>query len=268
MRPKSTSIIYFSPTKTSKRVLEGIARGIDIPNINTFDLTQPIMESHEFQRNDALIIFGAPVYDGRIPKDAVERFRKFKGNNTPAVVVVVYGNRAFEDALLELETLVKNLGFNPFAGAAFIGEHSFSTKETPIASLRPDKDDLLKASDFGKSIRAKLENQSEIDEFERIKMPGNFPYKKGMKDSDIAPVTRNEDCVQCGTCVDVCPKGLLRIEEVVVLTNTKECILCCACIKECPTQSRVLENDHILHVTQWLHKNCSSRKEPELFMTH
>ena len=265
MTPKSLSLVYFSPTQTTKKILEGIAQGIEIPEIKTFDLTFPADKSHEFQKEDDLVIFGVPVYAGRMPEDAIKRIRDFKGNNTPAVLVVVYGNRAFEDALLEMKTLVAELGFNPFAGAAFIGEHSFSTSDKPIAPSRPDKKDLTLATEFGKSLKTKLDSLSDTTELQKIQVPGNVPYRDGIKASEAAPITREDDCVKCGTCAEVCPKEVVTVGDTVT-TDALGCILCCACIKNCPTQARVMENPNILKTAQWLYDNCGPRKEPELFI--
>lgn len=66
---------------------------------------------------------------------------------------VMYGNREYEDALLELNNIVVEAGFQPVAGGAFIDEHSFENDSTPIAKGRPDIKDLQKATEFGRTIR-------------------------------------------------------------------------------------------------------------------
>ena len=43
-------------------------------------------------------------------------------SQTPAVLVVVYGNRAYDDALLELSDIATGAGFVPLAAGAFVGE--------------------------------------------------------------------------------------------------------------------------------------------------
>ena len=78
-----------------------------------------------------MTILSAPVYAGRLPIEAVRRLRRIKAGEAPAVVVVVYGNRAYEDALLELQDLAGEQGFRPIAAGAFIGEHSYSTTGSP-----------------------------------------------------------------------------------------------------------------------------------------
>ncbi len=102
----TAQLIYFSPTHTTQRILTGIAQGIDVGDVIHLDLTPPGMQGRTFEVGEETIsLLGAPVYGGRLPKVAVERLYRVRGNDTPAVLVVVYGNRAFEDALLELKDI-------------------------------------------------------------------------------------------------------------------------------------------------------------------
>ena len=121
---KQVKLIYFSPTGTTRKVLEGIAGGITVEEAEHIDLTLPEGARQTIPPfSTELVIIGAPVYGGRLPVDAIERFKQLKADKTPAVLIVVYGNREYEDALLELKHLAVELGFNPIAGGAFIGEH-------------------------------------------------------------------------------------------------------------------------------------------------
>jgi flavodoxin len=109
MNISSATLVYFSPTQTTKKVVEGVARGVRVDTVEHLDLTPPQAKTRECEEmNDGLAIIGAPVYGGRIPGDVAHRLRRLKGNDTPAVVIVVYGNRAYGDALLELRDLVAN----------------------------------------------------------------------------------------------------------------------------------------------------------------
>src|ERR1700690_2267706 len=113
MKIDSTKLIYFSPTQTTRKVVENIAQGIQIVPVEHVDLTLPPAGMRErVEMHDELAIIGSPVYAGRLPVDVISRFRHLKGNATPAVIVVVYGNRAYEDALLELRDLALELGSN------------------------------------------------------------------------------------------------------------------------------------------------------------
>jgi ferredoxin len=114
-------LVFFSPTKTTDRILVGIAQGIQVDIVERLDLTPPEARTREFEEmRGELVIIGAPVYGGRIPPEAVYRLRRIKGNGTPAGVVAVYGNRAYEDALLELRDLAVEQGFRPIAVCATV----------------------------------------------------------------------------------------------------------------------------------------------------
>ena len=266
MNIKTVKLVYFSPTGTTKQTLEGIAKGIQGKHIERLDLTPPETKTQEFNElHDELALIGAPVYGGRIPLDAVHRLQRLKADGTPAVVVVVYGNRAYEDALLELRDLALEAGFRPVAGGAFIGEHSYSNDETPIATGRPDGEDLEKALEFGKRIRKKIEGVSALEDVPSLRVPGNFPYKERGKPSKISPVTHETICIKCGTCVSVCPKAAITMGET-IMTDPDDCIRCCACVKNCTTGARAMEHPRIKRAAEWLYTNYSERREPETFL--
>ena len=259
-------LVYFSPTKTTQKILEGIAQGTEVGTIEHLDLTPldaKIRDLDEIQ--DELVILGVPVYGGRVPLEAVPRLQRLKANRTPAVIVVVYGNREFEDALLELKDLAQKSGYVPVAGGAFIGEHSFANDTTPIANGRPDTEDLIKAKEFGLKIRRKMEDLDSIDEVYQPQVPGNSPYKKRRKPAEISPSTQEDPCTLCGTCASICPVAAITVEETVE-TDKLACILCCACVKSCPTGARVVEEPMLKQMAEWLSTNCHTRKEPETFI--
>ncbi len=215
--------------------------------------------------HDPLVIIGAPVYGGRIALEAAKRLHRLKANRTPAVIVVVYGNRAYEDALLELRNLTQEAGFIPVAGGAFVGEHSFSDETTPIACGRPDVDDLKRTKEFGTLIQAKMRDTNLFDEAPPLKVPGNFPYKERGNQPEISPMTQETLCTLCGTCATVCPNGAITVSDK-VMTDPKECIFCCSCIKNCPTDARLFDVPQIKERAEGLSKNCRNRKEPEIFV--
>ncbi len=266
MNIKSAKLVYFSPTQTTKKVVEGIAQGVRLVAIEHVDLTPPdaITRKLAEMRNE-LAIIGSPVYSGRLPADAVSRLRRIKGNGAPAVIIVTYGNRAYEDALLELRDLAITAGFRPVAAGAFIGEHSYSTDATPIAAGRPDGEDLRKAKDFGKMIRGKMQRLRKLDEISPLKVPGNFPYKERGGLSDITPATQESACSKCEKCVSACPAGAITVRDTVV-TDRGACIRCCACVKSCSTGARVMDDPRIVQVAGQLMRACRERKEPEMYL--
>jgi ferredoxin/flavodoxin len=261
----SLKLAYFSPTGTTKKVLEGIAKGIGIKPVEHLSMTSHDAATKPLGNfTDELVVIGAPVYAGRLPDDAVKRFRHFRAQDTRAVLVVVYGNRDYEDALLELTHLSKELGFIPIAAAAFIGEHSFSTRDVPIAAGRPDKKDLEMAVAFGRTIKERISDPGPSDATVSLKVPGNFPYKDRVPVVEGAARTLADICTACGTCAEVCPKGAITVNATVE-TDPNLCIKCCACVKECPTHARIMDIPFIKEKAAWLNENYSYRKEPEYF---
>lgn len=262
MEITKAKLVYYSPTGTSKRTVTAIMKGTGL-DYDYIDLTPPNagMKSYEVAA-DELAIIAAPVYSGRIPPVAVERIKKVKGNGTPAVLVAVYGNRAFEDALLELKDIISELGFKAIAGAAFIGQHSFDTKDTPIATGRPDAEDIKKAKNLGVKVMEKLAGVEEITE---LAVPGAHPYRKGGGGEPRSPETNAETCILCGMCARVCPTGCVEVTET-VSTEKEKCTACSACVQNCPTGARHWDHEGIRKAAKWLATEYGERREPEFFL--
>ena len=137
---KKVTLVYFSSTKTTKKNLLAMAEGMGCP-FETVDFTLPASRERDvcFGEDD-FVIFGSPVYGGVMPLLVREYLEKhISGNNTPCAIVAVYGNRHFDDCLVEMEDLLTEKGFLVTAAAACLGEHSYTTQ---IATGRPDEADL------------------------------------------------------------------------------------------------------------------------------
>ena len=267
MNIKGIRLVYFSPTGTGKRIVKEIASVMKM-DTNIIDLTPPNTNRHYNLGRDELVIFSTPVYEGRVPATVISRLKMVKGDKTPAVIVVMYGNRAYEDALLELRDTITKQGFSPIAGAAFIGQHSFSSEKTPIGAGRPDAMDLKKAHEFGLDVLKKMKS---LDEFPVLMVPGNYPYSENTRArteairSGAHPVTDAATCNLCGTCASVCPIGCVEVSDV-VKTEVEKCMLCSACVQMCPTGARRWEHEPLLRVAKWLSNQHGDRKEPEVFL--
>lgn len=261
----SAKLIYFSPTKTTRKVIEGISQGLQVINLEHVDLT---LSDAEIQKrpvfSDDLAVIGAPVYSGRLPAVATSRLRKLKGNGAPAIIVVVYGNRAYEDSLLELRDVALEVGFRPIAAGAFIGEHSYSTNSTPIAAGRPDMEDLGKAKAFGKMAREKMINMRAFEQLVPLQVPGDFPYKEIRMLSDIAPAIQELLCTRCKQCASVCPTAAIMDDPT--LTDKSLCIRCCACVKSCPVSAKTMDDPRIKQGAAQLSVNCAARKESKTYL--
>lgn len=258
--PQKLHLIYFSPTGTTRKTVEQIAAGMEPVQVESHDLTL-LTTGLEQQFTDGLAIIGIPVYAGRVPEICLKRMERVSAQGVPAILVALYGNREFEDALVELQDVVITKGFTVVAAAAFIGEHSYSTQAQPIAEARPDQDDLAMAREFGTAVAHSL-----VDGIPQAvpAIPGNRPYRERPPLGGIAPALEESLCTRCAVCATVCPTLAITAGEGVV-TDASSCILCCACVRICPAQARSLNHPLITARREMLVTNCSVRKSPSLY---
>ena len=222
--------------------------------LKTIDLTHAAAQSATLPA-DTVAVIAAPVYGGHVAPTAVKRLETLRGAGTPAVIIAVYGNRAFEKAAAELAELASRQGFVPVAAAAFVGEHSYSTDAAPIAAGRPDAQDLAQAAAFGAAVRQKLaaETPAPIDaaKLKDLHTP-LLPmlrfirfvvgYRRRQKKNPVVylPAGDAGRCTHCGRCAAICPtQAIARGDEV--HTAPARCIRCCACVKGCPVGARTFE---------------------------
>lgn len=168
----------------------------------------------------------------------------------------VYGNRAFEDTLVELEDVAKHAGFRVIAAVAAIAEHSIARQ---FAAGRPDAQDAAQLAEFAQQIQQKLlaEDASEPS------IPGNRPYKQA-GGHRMAPEATG-DCVSCGACAAACPVCAIDKGDPKRAAG-EACISCMRCIAVCPRGARKLDPNKLSAVSQMLSKVCVVRKECELFI--
>ncbi len=266
MIPETVKLVWFSPTGTTKAVVHGIAKGIDSRVLETTDITLPQARTQPLAATEnELLVIGVPVYMGRVPALLGDWLGMIQTARTPAVCVVVYGNRAYENALLELCDIVRARGCIPVAGAAFIGEHSFSSPDTPTAQGRPDTIDLDRAEQFGLKIRAKMEAIASLSAMPDLTVPGACPYGGSTTLWDVDFIEVDDRCVHCGVCAEVCPQGAVDPHRSSIIDH-KKCITCCACIKSCPRHARTMKPGPVMDAAQRLHSLYGERKEPECFL--
>lgn len=256
----TTQLVTFSPTGTSRKIGQLFAAELSGGDYQLLDLT------YDPQRcnisSDSLAVIVVPVYSGRVAPHARRRLEAVRANKTPAVIIVVYGNRAFDDALIELRNICIDSGFIPLAGAAFIGQHSYSTVDKPIAAGRPDEDDFRLVREFAVQVLDVVKNY--MGEAKVLDVPGNEEYRPGVHSVPFMPLVDEEKCVLCGECVGSCPIKVISITgEHVVITG--QCTLCCACIHKCPEGALSLAAPRVKEVADMLYKTCQERKEPQFF---
>jgi len=266
MKIQSLKSAYFSPTGTTKSIVQAIAHGINLNSVEQIDVTKPDVRKVQLQTTEnELLVVAVPVYIGRVPALLSEWFHEIKAEKTPVVCVVVYGNRDYDDALLELKNIMKKSGGIPVACAAYIGEHSYSSSETPIAEARPDANDLNHAELFGRLINEKLLSVSSIDHISDINVPGLYPYRGDSKLWSVDFIAISDECVQCGICAEGCPVGAINFENIKLIDEEK-CITCCTCIKNCPQNARTMKTGPVKDAAKRLHKLYKERREPVFFL--
>lgn len=265
--------LYFSATSTTKKVISGIGERLleamklkqDINNID-FTLSKTKEKSVSFSK-DNIVIVGVPVYAGRVPNILLKYLNSIKGNGALAIAVVVYGNRNYDDALIELRDILELDGFKVIAGAAFIGQHSFSKT---LAKNRPDEKDMEIVRNFADRIYNKIISETFI---KTLFVNGDKPYRNYYMSRDeegepidirkVKPKTK-DSCIDCKLCATVCPMGSINLEDVTKVNGI--CIKCCACIKKCPVEAKYFDDIGYLKHKEELEINFIHRKEPKLFL--
>jgi len=274
MKIESVKLVCFSPTGTTQSVIGAIARGITQNTVEVLDITRPDGRNQPLRvAENELLIAGVPVYLGRIPALAAEWLRMIEAHDTPAVCVVVYGNRAYEDALLELSDILTGCGCRPVAGAACIGEHSFSTPGAVTAEGRPDSRDQELAEAFGRDVLAKIQRIASPDTIPVLSLPGCrpyrqetcHPYKRGTPFWNVDFIAVGDTCTRCGTCAEGCPVGAIDPADSRKI-DTEACITCCACIRHCPTHAKTIKPGMVMNASVRVFTLNKERKEPEYFV--
>lgn len=245
---------HFSPTGTTVRVARAVAQGSGC-SVREVDLSASAVPA--VVGADEILLAAVPVFGGRVPAVALERLSVLKGSGQPAVAVAVYGNRAFEDALLELKDALETNGFQVVAAGAFVAEHSITRS---IAAGRPDTHDLEIAGKFGADVMQKLAGE----DLTSVQVPGDPAYREKVG-SDSPHPAAGEACVSCGTCAKSCPLGAIPLETPAE-TDGSKCINCMRCVSVCPENARSLPDAMLVAVEGMLKQVASDPKQPELFL--
>ena len=247
--------IYFSATETTKRIVTAIAERLcDECKFLSLSARQPesIVMNH-----DDIAILGVPVYGGRVPGLAVERLKAIHGKGQKAIAVCVYGNRDYDDALVELCDIAEQQGFTLIAAGAFIAEHCIFPK---VATNRPDDVDMKNITLFADLCRRRIAG---VEAFNKDAVKGNRPYltPAGVP---IHPKADKRKCIRCGQCAQECPTGAIDKANP-YHTNNSICISCCRCISVCPSHARSF-GGLLYKIAGWkFTKDNSRRREAEWF---
>ena len=248
--------IVFSPTGGTQKVADLLTKTLGEGSA-AVDLTDPTADFSDVSlTSEDVAVIAVPSYGGRVPVPAARRLGAIKGGGARAVLVCVYGNRAYEDTLVELEDTARQAGFRVVAAVAAIAEHSIARR---YAAGRPAAEDQKQLREFGAKIQEKLS----AGEDAAPNIPGNRPYKKAGGSGLVPKPTR--DCNNCGLCAEKCPVQAIDPSDT-RHTDKDKCISCMRCVSICPQSARKVGSVMLAAVDMALKKVCSDRKTGELFL--
>ena len=247
----NTVEIIFSPTGGTEKVAH-ILGGHWSENTVKIDLSDSKADFSKcvIDKEDQVLI-AMPSFGGRAPAVAIERLKKIAGNGAKCTLVCVYGNRAYEDTLAEMEDAAKESNFKVIAAIAAVAEHSIMPQ---YAAGRPDASDKKQLEQFADQIAGKTEAA--------VSIPGNRPYKKAGGAGLVPKPTKS--CVKCALCAENCP--VQAIDSTDFTADSRKCIACMRCVKQCPENARKVNGAMVSIAAMAIKKACSVRKENELFL--
>lgn len=260
MQIRQISVVFFSATGRTRQAAERFARALPLA-AEWIDVTAAsVSENGRSFGPEELAVFAAPVYGGRIPAAAARRFALCKGQQTPAVLLAVFGNRDYDDALLEMQDISQAAGFVPFACAAPVAEHSLMPG---VAVGRPDERDAQQLADFARGLWQTLQQAPAAADLRVPAVKGKRPYK----DYPSIPFkpAASQACVQCGVCARACPAGAIPLEHPNQTDKTR-CLSCMRCVSVCPQGARSVNKLLLAAAGKAFALKFGARKEPEFFI--
>lgn len=246
------NLVYFSATGTTRKIVYAIESGIGAKKQKVYDLWDQSDRIITFPGHE-VVIFGVPVFSGRVPELAKVALGRIKGHNTPAIIACVYGNRDFDDALLELKDIVQSNGFRVVSAGAFVAQHSIFPN---IGHGRPDEADIILAKELGAKSISIID--SGISDRE-LHVEGNKPYGP-INHIPLSPKTTRK-CNGCMACAKSCPAHAIDSQNP-KKTDRSKCISCAHCVAICPMHAKRFGGMLYWLASRKFEKHCSQRKEP------
>lgn len=288
---KKIVLLSFSPTGNTKKCLstlaEGIAEKLNLIIAEEIDITSASKREndYEFDASD-LVIIGFPTYAGRLPNKIMPYLKEHvHANGALGCALVTYGNRAYDNSLKELASIMCDNGFKMISAMAVPCEHAFAQS---LATGRPTEVDLEEIKKYGRKIGERITLQSSDSLSTNVmslmpdenfcidisKIPGDEPtemkyYVPKKEDGTPAnflkamPKTDSNKCGNCGECVKACPMNCF---EESITEPKGVCIKCQACIKACKNGAKYFDDEEFLSHKKYLEDRFTENKKIEMYI--
>lgn len=246
--------LYFSPTGGTKRVAEILSHAM-ADDVVYVDLLKKNAPMPDFTAEDVCIL-SVPAFGGRVPQAAIEKIRTAHANGAKAMLVAVFGNRAIDDTLAELQDVAVSVGFEVIAAVEAVAEHSLVRK---YGAGRPNEQDQEELARFAECILQKLQSGNNTAPV----IPGNRPYKEFHPSAMTLVV--EDTCVNCKRCARECPVEAIPMENVKTV-DAEKCFSCMHCVAVCPVQARNNSPTVTAALEERLRERCAEIKPNMLYI--
>lgn len=275
---ESICSLCFSATGTTKKTVqflaETLAKSLNLPVEHRDFTSYQERENIQAFSPKTLAIIGSPTYAGKLPNKILPDFQsKLSGHDTLAVPIVLFGNRAFDNALAELCSILESNGFHTIAAGAIVGQHAFSNQ---LAYGRPNSEDFQQIQDFAFAIAdiiRKIVMDSRIPRPVLIPGDPDAPYyiPKGLDGQPVKflsakPKTNLQSCTQCGLCAQLCPMSAIDLTDASQIPGI--CIKCQRCVRSCPQDAKYFDDPAFLSHVAMLEQTEDQPKENVFFLNH
>lgn len=251
---EKAAVLFFSGTGTTKAYACAFAEGLpcdaEVLEIR-YDVDIPkAMGPRE------LLVLAVPVYAGWAPPFVWERLEALRGEETPAVIMAVYGARDYDSALYEMDEKLREKGFVTVGAAALVARHSVAQQ---VAADRPDASDLGEVRAFAEEVTKRLRGLNDAGKWP----PYSFKHYDVDLNPHVYPVT-TDGCTMCGTCATACPVGAIPLDAPNTLDQSI-CASCLRCIEVCPESARHLPEGFAERCAAMLQCEGADPKKPNKF---